>query len=131
MSHPPGDLDDSFFLGVLDDGANVQFRPDLQAGSSRSTRQFDLLAEGPANTVGVRIPAIGQDEQGSQADRTAANLLEQAVCQAAITRGLDHACDPQAGRNHHRQPHPSDHLVAFHPNAHRLARASGPSVLVQ
>ncbi len=116
MSHPPGDLDDPFFLRSLDDRANVQLRPDLQASSSHSTGQLDLLAEGSANTVGVRIPAVGQDEQGAQAGRTAANLLEQPGRGAAITRGLDHACYPQACRNHHRQSHPGDHLVAFHPN---------------
>jgi len=116
MSHPPGDLDDPFFLRSFDDRANVQLRPDLQACSSNSTGQLDLLAEGPANTVGVSFPAVGQDEQGAQADRTAANLLEQPVSQAAITRGLDYACYPQACRNHHRQSHPGDYLVAFHPN---------------
>ena len=36
ISHPPGDLDDPFFLRSLDHRANVQFRPDLQARSSNS-----------------------------------------------------------------------------------------------
>ncbi len=113
MSHLSGDLHDPFFLRSLDHGANGQLRPDLQAGSSHSTAELDLLPEGPANTVGVRIPAVRQDEQGSQAERTSANLSQQTVCQAAITGRLDHASQPQARRDPHGQSHPRDHLVSF------------------
>ncbi len=45
MSHPAGDLDHALFLGALDHRANVQLRPDLQAGSPDSLGLFDLLSE--------------------------------------------------------------------------------------
>ncbi len=42
-------------------------------------------------------------------------LLEQSIGQLAITRPLDHSCQPQPRRNHHGQSHPRNHLASFHP----------------
>ncbi len=114
MGHLSRDLDHPLFLGVLDDCPNVQLRPDLQARSPSSLGVLDLLTERSADAPRIGSPAVGQHQQRSQAGCAAANLGHQAVGQAAITRGLDHPCQPQARRNHHGQPHPCNHLVSFH-----------------
>ncbi len=116
MSHPPRDLDDPFFLRALDHRANVQLRPDLQACSSHPRRSLDLLAERSADAARVCAPAVCQHEQGTQASRASANLGQQAISQAAITRVLDRTSQPEASRNHHGQSHPGDHFASFHPN---------------
>lgn len=131
MGHLPRDLDHPLFLGVLDDRPNVQLWPDLQTRSSDSMSLFDFLSECSANTVGIGSPPVCHHEQREHRGRTSAHVLEQLVSQAAITRAPDHACYPQARRNHHGQSHPDDHLASFHPNAHRLERAQGPVALVQ
>jgi len=96
MGHLSCDLDDPLFLGMLDDRPNVQLRPDLQARSPDSFCLLDLLTERPADAARIGSPAVGQHEQRTQGRRASANLGHQAVSQAAITRGLDHACQPQA-----------------------------------
>ena len=53
MGHPSRDLDDPLFLGPLDDRANVQLWPDVQAGSPWSLRLLDLLSERSADTIRV------------------------------------------------------------------------------
>ncbi len=116
MSHPPRDLDDPFVLRSLDHGANVQLRPDLQARSSNSRSSLDLLSERSAYAARIGTPAVCQHKEGAQGSRASANLGHQAVSQAAITRELNHPTQPQAGRNHHGQSHPSDHLASFHPD---------------
>ena len=116
MGHPSRDLDDPLFLRPLDHCANVQLWPDLQTCSPNSTGLLDLLSERSTNTVGIGRPAVCQDEQGSEDLGCSTDLRHQAVCQAPITRHLDHPCHPQTGRNHHGQSHPSDHLASFHPN---------------
>jgi hypothetical protein len=116
MSHAPRDLDDPFLLRPLDDGANMQVGPDLQARSSHTRRAFDLLSERTADTAWIGAPAVRQHEQRAPCVRTSANLSKQLISQTAITRLLDNTCDPQAGRNHHRQSHPGHHLASFHPN---------------
>jgi hypothetical protein len=73
VSYLAGDLDHPFFLRSLDHRANVQLWPDLQAGSSNSTGQLDLLPERSTNTVGGSAPAVRQDEQRAQAGRTSAH----------------------------------------------------------
>src|SRR5690349_16283585 len=113
MSHAPRDLDDPFLLRSLDHRANVQVRPELQAGSSNPRRSLDLLAERTADTAWIGVPAVCQHQQGAQAQGTSANLSEQLVSQAAIPGVLDHACYPQACRNHHGQSHPGNHLASF------------------
>jgi hypothetical protein len=120
LSHPPCDFDNPFFLRSLDHRANVQLRPDLQARSSNSLSPLDLLSEGSADAARIRAPTVCQHEEGTPGACASANLGHQAVGQAAITRVLDRAGQPQATRNHHRQPHPGDHVVSFHPDFIRL-----------
>ncbi len=120
VGHLTRDLDHPLFLGPLDHGANVQLWPDLQAGSSNSTGLLDLLAEGSADAARIRVPAVRQHQQRSQRCRASADLLKQAVSQAAITRKLDRPCHPQARRNHHGQSHPGNHSASFHSNFVRL-----------
>ena len=103
MSHPSRDLDDPFFLRSLDHRANVQLWPDLQARSSNPRRSLDLLAECSTDAARIRAPTVGQHEEGAQGNRASANLGHQAIGQAAITRVLDHASQPQTGRNHQCQ----------------------------
>jgi hypothetical protein len=116
MSHAPRHLDHTLFLGALDDRSDVQLGPDLQTRSSRPCCPLDLLTERSLDAAWIGTPAVCQHEQGTQGKHTSANLSEQLVSQASITRVLDHTGDPQARRNHHGQTHPSDHLASFHPN---------------
>jgi len=91
MGHLARDLDHPLFLGPLDHCANVQLRPDLQTGSPDSAVLFDLLTEGPTNTVGIGTPAVCQHQQREHGLGRSANLQHQAVSQATITRELDYS----------------------------------------
>ena len=72
-SHLARDLDQALVLPVLDHGANVQFGPRAQAGSTHPHRFFDLLAKGTPNAAWISCPPIGQDEQRAPRQRTAAD----------------------------------------------------------
>jgi hypothetical protein len=53
MGHLSRDLNQPFVLRVLDDRANVQLRPDLQARPPNSLGRLDLLTERPADAPRV------------------------------------------------------------------------------
>jgi len=120
MGHLSRDLDHPLVLGVLDDRANVQLRPDMQTSSPNSLGVLDLLPKCSADATRIGAPAVCYHQQRSQTGCTSTDLRQQAVGQATIARELDHPTQPQARRNHHGQAHPSNHLASFHPNLIRL-----------
>ena len=120
LSHPSGDLHHPFLLRVFDDRGDTELGPHLQAGSPTSCGLFDFLPKRPSNTAWVGVPAICTHQQRTQRLTAGAHLREQPVCQTPIARQTDHPAQPQACRHHHSQAHPSNHLVAFHPNFIRL-----------
>jgi hypothetical protein len=101
MSHAPRELDAPFVLRALDQRANVQLRPNLQAGPSYPRRSLDLLSEGSADAARIGARAVCQHQKRAQGSCASANLGHQAVSQAAITRVVDRPSQPQAGRTHH------------------------------
>ena len=59
LGHTSNDLDHPMFRCFLDDCANHDLWPFLQAAASAFACWFDFLAERPPDTVGVGRPPIG------------------------------------------------------------------------
>src|SRR5258708_31411694 len=121
------DLDHPLVLGVLDDRANVQLRPDVQTSSPNSLRWLDLLPKSSADAARIGAPAVCYHQQRSQTCWSSPNLRQQAVGQPSLAREVVHPTQPQARRNHHGQAHPSNHLASFHPNLFGLLQNTSDS----
>jgi len=104
MCHRSSDLHNALFLRPLDNGANVQVWPDLQARSAWAGCGFDLLAKRAANTARICWPAIGQDQERAQPLGASANLLKQGIGQALVSVQAHRSSQPQSRRHHHAKP---------------------------
>ncbi len=113
LGHASSDLDDPLVPSVFDDGGDQKLRPRLQGGSSSANGALDLFAKRAPNTAGIGSPAIGANQKWSQRLAARSDLPQQPISQASISAEAESSCKPQAGRNHHGQAHPGDHLSPF------------------
>ncbi len=56
--------------------------------------------------LGVRRPTVGADQQCTGRVRAGPHLLQESICQAALTRATDHPTQPHSPRDHACSPHP-------------------------
>ena len=113
MGHLPRDVGYAVLHAVFDDDPNVQLWPDLQTRPPAPGSCFDLLAKGASDAAGIGRPAIGTDQQRTQALPTGPHLPQQPIRQPTVACRTDHSCQKQPRGDHQRQPHPDDLPASF------------------